>query len=385
MHFLFLLIVLFLSLHADEYDFDLNAIEKMEPKNYEYSAYLRAEDREQKLNKSSPSYIQSGEDRTYQNYLHLEGLVEFSYFYESLSFKSSMMGTYDYINKRTAEDDFPVNELYIENRFNSNHALLLGKESLKWGKGYFFNPVAFFDRPKDPTRPTLAREGFGILKYNYNKSFDSNLKNISLDLLYLPATSDINKDYRLVTERKNSSNFGTRLYVLLYDTDIDIIYNYSDIANDKIGIDFSKNLQTNFELHAEYAQEIDGYSSYLLGLRYLSEFDLTLISEYLYRSNGLTKDQIEAIDITLPFAAKDYLINLFTQKEPLDILYFSIYYKNMLNMQDKSHQDKFGLTYSFKNNIDLDLSYNINSGNDKSEFGKKSVEDFLWLKTTWFF
>lgn len=373
------------SLYASEYDFDMGSLEEMEPKSYEYKGYLRVEDRPQRLNKEAPIYIQSGDDREYQNYLHLEALLEFSYFYEDLTLKTSLMGTYDYIKDKNAEDDYPVNELYIENRFTHNHSALLGKQSLKWGKGYFFNPVAFFDRPRDPTQPTLAREGFHIAKYSYNKSFQSNLKNISFDLLYLNANDNINKEYRLLTNQEDSNNIGARLYLLYFDTDIDIIYDYSDKAKDKIGIDFSTNLQTNFEIHAEYAKELDGYFSYLLGLRYLSESDLTLISEYLYRSNGLSKNEIQALPITLPFAAKDYLINLLAQKEPLDVLYLSLYYKNICNLQDYSQQNKLGFTYSFKDDIELDLSYNINSGSQDSEFGKKSVEDFLWLKTTWAF
>lgn len=184
-----LLLTLFLSssVYAGEYDFDMGAIEEMEVKTYEYNGYLRVEDKPQRLNKTSPLYILNGDDKDYQNNLHIEALLEFSYFYEDLTLKTSLMGTYDYIKDKIADDNYPINELYIENKFNHNHSALLGKQSLKWGKGYFFNPVAFFDRPRDPTQPTLAREGFNIVKYSYNKSFQSDLKNISFDLLYLPA------------------------------------------------------------------------------------------------------------------------------------------------------------------------------------------------------
>ena len=55
----------------------------------------------------------------------------------------------------------------------------------------------------------------------------------------------------------------------------------------------------------------------------------------------------------------------------------------MINLQDNSQQNKVGFIYNFKNNIDVDLSYNINSGENLSEFGKKQVSDFLWLRATW--
>ena len=356
------------NVNADEYDFDMDAIEQ---KPYEYSGYLRIEDKVQRLNNATDEL---------QNHLHLDGLLNLSYQYQNLKFKTSVTATYDYINDKTAENKFPVNELYLEAKLTQNHSFLLGKESLAWGKGYFFNPVAFFDRAKDPTQPTQAREGFIIAKYNYNKSFSSALKNLSFDFVYLPSTDQINSDYnQLINIKNDTNNIAMRLYLLFYDTDIDIIYNYSDDASDKIGIDFSKNIQTNFEIHGEYANSIDAGYSYLLGFRYLTDFELTFISEYLFQSKGLTTNEIENSTLRLPFLAKDYWITLITQKEPFDWLYLSIYYKNILNLQDYSQQNKIGASYRFQNNVDLDLSYNINSGSTLSEFGNIQVNDFVWV------
>ncbi|MBU1657617.1 hypothetical protein KKG72_01015 [bacterium] len=362
-----------LTLYGGEYDFDMGATEQ---KPYEYSGYLRLEEKAQRLNP----------DEKYQNYLHLEGLFDFSYNYEMLKLKTSAMATHDYIENKMSKNNFPLNEFYLEAKLTQNHSLLAGKESLGWGKGYFFNPVAFFDRAKDPTQPTLAREGFVIAKYSYNKSFESELKNLSIDFVYLPSTKTINQDFSpLANGDENTNNMAMRVYLLLYDTDIDIIYNYCDVASDKMGIDFSKNIQTNFELHGEYAKVIDAGYSYLAGLRYLTDFELTIISEYLFRSDGLTKGEIENSTSILPFIAKDYMITLITQKEPFDWLYSSIYYKNMMNLQDYSQQNKAGMTYGFRNNMEIDFSYNINNGENLSEFGKKQVKDFVWLRLTWSF
>lgn len=369
------ILIMFSSMiYGDEYDFDMDAIEK---KPYEYSGYLRVEDKIQQLNK---------ENDESQNYLHIEGLLNLSYEYETLKFESSVIASYDYIKDKIAYEEFVVNDLYLENRFNVNHTVLIGKESLRWGKGYFFNPVAYFDRPKDPSEPTQAREGFNIVKYSYNKAFNSVLKNLSFDAVYLPSTDKINKDYyRFATKQRDANNLAFRLYMLLYDTDIDIIYNYSDEASQKIGFDFSKNIQTNFEIHGEYSNIIDSGYRYLLGIRYLSEFELTIISEYLYYSDGLNKEEIQESDMMIPFSAKDYWVTLLTQKEPFEWLYSSIYYKNMMNLEDKSQQNRIGITYSFKNNIFTDLSYNLNSGDNLSEFAKKQVKSFLWLRITWNF
>ncbi|MBE0513350.1 hypothetical protein [Sulfurimonas sp.] len=54
----------------------------------------------------------------------------------------------------------------------------------------------------------------------------------------------------------------------------------------------------------------------------------------------------------------------------------------MTNLQDYSQQNRVGALYAFKNNTEVDISYNINSGGTLSEFGKKHVEDFIWLRFT---
>ena len=369
-----LLIIIFISVPLFCSDYSFN-VEDIEPKSYEYGGYLRVDDKVQKTRQG---------DKEYQNYLRAEALLNYTHFYDIFRLKSSLIATGDYIKDKLSTNSFIANELYIEAKLSTNHSILAGKESLGWGKGYFSNPVAFFDRAKDPINPTQAREGFIITKYSYNKSFDSSLKNLSFDIVYLKANSSLNRDYyNLVTGKEDSNNLAMRLYFLLYDSDIDIIYNYSDVAKDKIGVDFSKNIETNFEIHAEYAKTLDESYSYLLGVRYLTDFELTIISEYLYQSSGLSEQEIKLSNSMLPFVAKDYTITLFTQKEPFSLLYSTLYYKNMLNLQDYSQQNRVGATYSFKNSVDIDISYNINNGGSSSEFGKKQASSFTWLRLTW--
>lgn len=378
---LLLVILLTFSLNADEYDFDMSVVE---PDPYEYSGYLRIDEKLQKLN---------NQNEAYQKYAHLEALFDFYYYYEMLTFKSSLMANYDYIadignfnhvEEKLSQSDTSINELYIEAKLNTNHTLLVGKESLKWGKGYYFNPAAFFDRPKDPAQPTQTCEGFTLAKYSYNKSFTGDLKNLNFDFVYMPSNEYLNEDFNnLNTNIEDANNVAMRLYLLYFDTDIDFIYNYSDVRQNKIGVDFSNNLQVNFEVHGEFAKVLNEEYSYLLGGRYLTDFELTIISEYLYNSDGLDKEEIKTASNALAFIAKDYWVTSFTQKEPLDWIYFSVYYKNTTNLQDLSQQNKFGGSYSFKNNMDVDLSYNKNSGKNLSEFGKKQVSNFTWLQITW--
>jgi len=220
-----------------------------------------------------------------------------------------------------------------------------------------------------------------MANYSYNKSFEGDLKNLKLDFIYMPTSTSVNDDFYHDT----STNLALKLYLLYLDTDIEFIYLYSDEQKDKLGFTFSRNILPHFEVHGEFAKEIDGYHSYLLGLKYVTGTDITITSEYYYNSGGLSKEEISSSLKLLAFSGKSYLVNKFSKKEPFGIVYSSVYFRDMFNTKDNSHLDALGFIYTFKNNIEIDLSYNLNTGNNESEFGKKMVSDFAWLKATWYF
>ena len=363
--------------YADDYDFDMQSIET---KSFEYSGYLRAEYKYQNLNQDSPLYTLLNRNDSTQNTFLNEALFRFTHYKDDFKLIGSLSARYANIDG-VDESLFTAYQLYAHNTLSINHSVDVGKKTLKWGTGYFFNPAAFLDRPKDPTQPENAYEGYVMANYAYNKSFDGDLKNLKLDLIYMPTTSKVNDDFY----NGQSTNLAMKLYLLYLDTDISFIYLYSDAQKDKIGFTFSKNLATYFEIHGEYAKEIDGYHSYLLGLKYVTESDITILSEYYYDSEGLTKDEIRSSTKLIPFAGKSYFVNKFSKKEPFNIIYSSVYFKDMLNTEDQSHLDTLGFIYTFKNNLEIDFSYNLNSGDAESEFGKKMVSDFAWLKATWYF
>ena len=363
--------------YADDYSFDMESIET---KSFEYSGYLRTEYKYQNLNQDSPLYAFLGrEDKTQDTFLN-EALFRFTYYKDDSKLISSLSARYVNIDGLD-ETLFTAYQLYVHHTFSVNHSIDVGKKTLKWGKGYFFNPAAFLDRPKDPTQPENAYEGYVMANYSYNKSFEGDLQNLKLDFIYMPTTSSVNDDFYNAT----STNLALKLYLLYLDSDIELIYLYSDEQKDKIGLTFSKNILPHFEIHGEYAKEINGYHYYLLGLKYVTQTDITMTSEYYYDSDGLTKDEIRSSLKLLAFAGKSYFVNKFSKKEPFGIVYSSVYFRDMFNTEDNSHLDALGLIYTFKNNIEIDLSYNLNTGDEESEFGKKMVSDFAWLKATWYF
>ena len=366
-----------MALYADDYSFDMESIEV---KSFEYSGYLRSEYKYQNLNQDSPLYALLNRNDNVQDTSLNEALFRFTQYKNDFKLIGALSARYENIDG-SDEDIFTIYQLYAHHTLSINHSIDLGKKTLKWGTGYFFNPAAFLDRPKDPIQPENAYEGYSMANYIYNKSFVGDLKNLKLDLVYMPTSSKINNDFYAL----NSHNLATKLYLLYFDTDLSLIYLYSDFQKDKLGFTFSRNLETYFEIHGEYAKELDGYHAYLLGFKYVTQRDIAVLSEYYYHSEGLTKEDIRSTIKPLPFCAKSYFVHKFSKNEPFGIVYASMYFKNLLNTEDYSHLDTLGFIYTFKNNLEIDFSYNVNSGKNTSEFGKKMVSDFAWLKATWYF
>lgn len=355
---------------ADNYSFNLEELESIETKSYEYGGYVKGEYKYQKINESSPLYPSKNKD--YQSSKLAEAFLNFKYFQDSFTFHSDLMANYENIDS-DEEKTYTLNQAFLNYKYNENHQLYIGKKTPKWGKGYYFNPVAFIDRKKDPNDPEASREGYYMANYQYNKVYESSLKNFAFDIVFLQTDTNFNDD--LYEDKSNI--IALKSYFLYNDIDIDLIYMYSNKQSEKVGVDFSTNLQTNFEIHAEYGKYLSGYYAYLLGLKYLTEKDLTILCEYYYQSEIQPKNSA--------FWDESYLITSLTQKEPFDMLYLNVYYKNTLNLQDKSHQNKLGFIYTGVKNFDIDFSISKNFGNSRSEFGSKLIQQFAWLSVKYSF
>jgi hypothetical protein len=342
----------------------MDELDAIETKSYEYSAYIKAQQKHQVLNESSPSYALKNKNSMDSYFGEL--FFNYKYFLDKYTFNLDFSVNHENIDK-VEQNSFTSNQAFVTYKYNENHQLTVGKKTPKWGKGYFFNPAAFIDRKKDPNDPEASREGYAQLNYKYNKVFQNDLQNLSVDLVYIKTTKGLNEDIY-----DDSSNIlALKTYMLYKDIDIDIIYAYSDEQENRLGVDFSTNLETNFEIHGEYGRADDGYYSYLLGLKYLTESELTILSEYFYQSETQARNS--------SFWDNRYFMNSFNQKEPFGLLYFNVYFKNMLNLDDDSYQNKIGVVYSGIKNLEIDLSFSKNSGKSSSEFGGKLVDKFSWL------
>lgn len=355
---------------SDEYGFSMNELNQMELKSYDFSGYIKAQHKHQNFNKDSMMYASKNKD-SQETYLG-ELFINYKYFQDQFTFNTDLVVNYENIDS-VSEDTYTINQAVVTYKIDNFHELNLGKRTPKWGKGYFSNPIAFIDRKKDPNEPEANKEGFTGINYKFNKVYQGDLQNIGLEINYLRTTEDFNEE--LYAE--NSNIFASKLYLLYKDIDIDIAYVYNDKDTNKFGIDFSTNLQTNFEIHGEYAKYDTGEFSYLLGLKYLTDSELTLISEYLYKSEEQIQNQ--------PLWDNRYFINKITQKDPFNILYWSVYFMDTFNLDDRSHQDSLGVIYTGFKNLELDFSIAKMSGDTTSEYGAKLIENYTWLQVKYSF
>jgi hypothetical protein len=421
------LVILAVSAQAEEqYTFDLSETEK---KPYHFGGYVEAKpimfglDRDSALYKLK--FYNRHEGKTLEEYnfkLQLEGSYETgiarAYVKTNTDYKHSYLGD----DERSA-----FYEGYLSLKPSPSLKMDAGKKTFKWGKGYAWNPVAFIDRPKDPDDPELAQEGFIAATIDYIKSFDGPLKTISFTPVLIPVYDHINSDFGQI----NNLNFAGKLYFLFYDTDIDLIVFTGGSKTTRFGVDFSRNITTNLEIHGEYAYirdyqknfiDSDGKSyrneydaqSYLVGIRYLTSIDTTYIIEYYHNGTGFTEAEMKnyysfinrgyqsylstGSDSLLQRAAnmtennfgrinpmRNYLYLRVSQKEPFDILYFTPAITSIWNVDTSSCSLSPEVVYTRFTNLELRLKAIFLIGGKDTEFGEKQNDYRLEFRAGYYF
>ncbi len=406
----------------DEYSFDMSAYEKSP---FEFGGYAELRLEHARLNTDAAIYQlnifdgkQPETNNRYATTLQLEG-----------RYQQDEFTAYARLNPTAFKDDFidhseiEVHEAYLSWQAKTSLALDVGKKLIKWGKGYAWNPVGFVERPKDPNEPDLAREGFTVVSGDWIKSLTGDLQTISVTPVFLPVTENVNKDFG-----SEDNNFAGRVYMLYKDTDIDFLFLSQGSRAARYGLDFSRNISTNFEVHGEWAYindvdrlllddqgnpgtQAEDVISWLLGLRYLTENDTTYIAEYYHNGAGFTEDQMRVFyqlvedapfqpDVDAAFNAvrnlanagfvsqnvmRDYLYVRIMQKEPFDLLYVIPAITAIINLVDHSYNIAPEVSYTGINNLELRFKFNFLQGDEFSEFGEKLNDSKFELRARYFF
>jgi hypothetical protein len=314
---------------------------------------------------------------------------------------------------------------YFSLKPSVSFSLYAGKKTLRWGKGYAWSPTALVERPKNPNDPDLAREGFWMLTADYTKTFEGALKTLSITPVIIPVSRSVNPDF----SPDDGWHFAGKIYLLLLDTDIDLIVLAGENQPPRFGLDFSRNILANWEIHGEIAffkdleqTQVDDEGQIcktmfdtqraLLGLRYLTGSETTCILEYYHNGTGFDSFQMNnfyafvdraydrylaaADDSHLKEAARlpsysgfspmrDYLFFRAIQKDAFGVLYFFPAVTVIASLSDGSASLVPEMTYKGFTNWELRLKAFFLTGKSGEEFGEKPNSFRLELRARYFF
>jgi hypothetical protein len=304
---------------------------------------------------------------------------------------------------------FALYELYGNYYPSDSSFIQAGKRTLRWGKGYAFSPVGYISPVKDPEDPEASLAGYSLINYQYSRSFSSEiLNNIALDLVVLPA---VPASTMKAADAEDTSAAG-KFYLMVWDTDIDFMAYYGKDKPLKYGMDISRNIVGELEVHGEISrfqdqpkytisgpslrtEELDGFA-YLVGLRWLNAWNVTTILEYYHNDAGLTRDEFldygsylesaiaagtgpavsGALNLSKSYFGgsnlmRDYLYLKFSKPEPLGMVdtSFSIY--SIYNILDRSSSAGFQIGYKPVTNLEIVFQAAVLLGPEDTEFGSK--------------
>jgi len=423
---LVLLLVVASARAADEGGFDSSAFEK---KPFEIGGFVQLKQEDLALNRDGAFYKlgyfgQPQRDdlgRTTAT-MELAGKLRFG------------IGTFDFRTHSDLQRDElshkhvnTIYEAFYSIRPDPGLTIEAGKKVLRWGKGYAWNPIGFVERPKDPNDPELAREGFVMADGDLIFNRDGALQTIALTPVLLPVSNDVNSDFG----GSGHLNPAAKLYMLYRDTDIDFAWQGKGSRPARFGLDFSRNVTSNFEVHGEWARvlqvtipvtdsagrvtsEARNATSYLLGLRYLTASDTTFIAEYYRNGTGYTEQgarqfyqfvdaafsQLQQTGngtllqraLTLsqgsygrPNPGRDYFYFRAQQKDALGIVYFQPSITAMSNWRDGSYQVTPELLYTGISNLELRLRYALLQGGSVTDFGEKQTSRKIEFYARYYF
>jgi hypothetical protein len=411
---------------AQDFTFDASEFEK---KPFEFSGYIELKQQHLQLNQDSALYQigfyndpRSTLDQTTLT-LKPEGRLRSGAL--TLNARAHLEGNWE---TRQFDREFRFDELYGSYKPDPGFTLDAGKIALKWGKGYAWTTVGFVERLKDPNDPDLARQGFTMLTADHIRNFDGALRTVAFTPVLLPVTSEVNSDFG----SPGHLNAAAKLYLLYNDTDIDFMILSNGSRSRRIGMDFSRNLGSNLEIHGEWARIYDtqrpvidasgkvtvlqqtAVSSFLLGTRYLTERDTTYIFEYYRNGPGYNESELQGFysyvdtayaqylatgndaplqraanvsrsGVARPNPGRDYLYLRVSQKEPFDILYFTPAITFIVNANDRSFSVTPELLYTGINNLELRARAFFLYGDQGTEFGERVNSRRLELQARLYF
>ena len=389
----------------DPYAFD---VEEFTKKTWEWNGEISIVSTDKSFNKSSAAYAVKfpNQDESKSQDLGLKMGINsrWDWDWSRLYISGEIYSTYSTISEFNDQDQF-LNEGYWQLSNFGHHSFEIGKRLLRWGKGYAFNPVAILERPKNPDDPESNREGLWMVQGVLIPKAFYGVDSYSVALVFLPVRNNINSDYRSALEIENI--WGLRLYALIGTTDLDFYYNqWTEKGETDLGVDFSSNLTTNFEVHGEYlnkkTEEETSYQA-LLGLRYLTSNEITWIIEGYHDSSGMRYEESSSLykrsqNTTTSQATtiigqlqknktinQNYSYIKASIKEPFNWLYLTPSLILLSNLDDSSHNITSQFNYAPGTTWIFQVLWQHFTGRENSQYGESLLKDKIEVEFTYSF
>lgn len=322
--------------------------------------------------------------------------------------------------------DTRLYETYASFRPTQKLTLDCGKKALRWGKGYAWNPAAFLDRPKDPEDPELALEGVTFIGGEYTAASGGTLKALTVTPLILPVLSGLN-------DRIGAAGrpvYALKLYGLVADTDVDLIAVAGGGRGARYGADFSRNINPSFEVHGEWGRDTraarrivdasgnvrmieSSTDSYLLGVRFITPQEITVIAEYYRNGTGYSPEQMrDFYDYTAasyaeyvssgnastmdrvaalaegsygrPNAGRSYLYVRASRPDAFGVMQLTPAAMLTMNLDDGSFALTQEATYKPEGRVELRGQLSFISGVRSSDFGAKANDLRADIRVRWY-
>ena len=163
-----------------------------------------------------------------------------------------------------------LSEAYADLPLQDHFRLLVGKKRIVWGSGLSFNPTDMLNPAKDPTDPTFQRAGawlaeaeWGFEKVALSAVFAGKATRqyagLPTALVVYPDLPTAESVRGIATDDRDKEAhyvLTTRLYLLIKDIDINLIYGFSNLYNDaftnksRFGLSLSR-VFGSLEVHGE--------------------------------------------------------------------------------------------------------------------------------------
>jgi len=218
--------------------------------------------------------------------LDLRQFLSFDFEGLSLQWRADITGSAEFTGGRGGESDFLVNQLFFQKPLTESSVLIFGRAIQRWGTGYAFNPADIVAPDKDLADPNnTEKRAVGndmvMLEY-YGLSF-------SLAACVLARTR-IRNGLRLENERlalrfyKNIGQFDFSILTLFQNGEMPVwAGTFAGVIGERLEVHGEARFQKFTAGTAPYAHDI------LIGFQITLPGDILCVSEYIYRSRGLSR------------------------------------------------------------------------------------------------